>query len=176
MPQPGVEHFLDPAEFGSPKISHIVKALVDRVESRLDPGKLAVEERDDKSDQRRIEQHRNPDGEIELLVGHQTKVRSATCYSRTTLFPLPNLAMRVSIDVHFVFKNARDRVQAGKSGRRSAVINRASITDRAAGVNCSHASALPGGNFAILQDEHGMALTVQASIGPHFCPIRDDLV
>jgi hypothetical protein len=53
-----VEYFFHAAEFGAPQIAHIVEAGIHM------HGKEA--------DQCGIEQHRNADREIELLVGHQS--------------------------------------------------------------------------------------------------------
>jgi hypothetical protein len=92
--QTGVQHFLDSAEFGAPQIAHVVETLVDGVEAGFNSGKLAFElavesaelcihEGNDQPDQSGIEQHRNPDGQVKLLVRHHEKVRSVRHYALT---------------------------------------------------------------------------------------------
>ena len=63
VPQARIEHFFHAAEFGAPEIAHVVEA--------------SIHMRREDADQCGIEQHRDTDGEIELLVGHQSLVRSA---------------------------------------------------------------------------------------------------
>jgi hypothetical protein len=60
-----VQHFFDTAELGAPEVAHVVETLVDCSESR-------VEKRHYDASQRRVKQHRDADGKIELLVGHQS--------------------------------------------------------------------------------------------------------
>jgi len=73
-----VEYFFNAPELGAPQVAHIVetlvhcvKALIDRVEALIDPCEPCVEKRYNKPGQRRVEQHRDADGKIELFVGHQ---------------------------------------------------------------------------------------------------------
>lgn len=74
-----IQHFFDAAELGAPQVAHVVEALVDcveapidRIEALIDPCEPCVEKRYNEPDQRRVEQHRDADGKIELLVGHQS--------------------------------------------------------------------------------------------------------
>jgi hypothetical protein len=66
--QTGVKHFFHPAEFSAPQIAHIVEAAVDGVEAGID---VRHEKGCNNAHQRSVEEHRKPDREIELLVGHQ---------------------------------------------------------------------------------------------------------
>ena len=81
-----VQHFFDAPELGAPQVAHVVETLVDcvealvncvealvnRVEAPIDSCEPCDEKRYNKPDQRRIEQHWDADGKIELLVGHQS--------------------------------------------------------------------------------------------------------
>jgi hypothetical protein len=62
----GVARVVRPTtELGAPEVAHVVETLVDCSESR-------VEKRHYDASQRRVKQHRDADGKIELLVGHQS--------------------------------------------------------------------------------------------------------
>jgi len=74
-----VQYFLDAPELGAPQVAHVVEALVDcvealidRFEAFIDPCEPCVEKRYNKPGQRRVEQHRDADGKVELFVGHQS--------------------------------------------------------------------------------------------------------
>jgi hypothetical protein len=67
VPEPGVQHLFDTVKLRPPQLPQIVKP---RVKVRHKVVKPRVEVRYDDSDQHNIEQHRDADGEIELLVGH----------------------------------------------------------------------------------------------------------
>ena len=67
-----IEHFFDAPELGAPQVAHVVEALVNRVEASIHPCEPCVEKRYNKPGQRRVEQHRDADGKVELLVGHQS--------------------------------------------------------------------------------------------------------
>ncbi len=81
-----VEYFFNAPELGAPQVAHVVETLVDCVEALIDcvealvncvealidSREPCVEKRYNKPDQRRVEQHRDADGKIELLVGHQS--------------------------------------------------------------------------------------------------------
>ena len=67
MAQARVDDFFDAAEFGAPEIAHVVKAAVDGVEAGV---YVRSEKTCNNTDQRSVEQHRDANREIELLVGH----------------------------------------------------------------------------------------------------------
>src|SRR5262249_31558234 len=68
MLQSCVRIFFDCVGLGEPAPAHFVKAPLDTVKSFADSGELSIHVSNEESDQRRIEQHRNTDCQIELLV------------------------------------------------------------------------------------------------------------
>jgi len=74
MLKPRIEDFFHSAELSAPEVAHIVEAPVDGVESGV---YMRSEKARDNTDQRSVEKHRNADGQIELLVGHQSGLRLA---------------------------------------------------------------------------------------------------
>jgi len=67
--QTRVEHFFDAAELGAPQIPHIVEAAIDGVEACID---VRGEKGHNNAKHGGVEQHRDADCEIELLVGHHS--------------------------------------------------------------------------------------------------------
>src|ERR1700733_12749702 len=64
MLQPRIQNFFHPPKFCSPQVTHVVEAFIDGIE----PG---AEEGNDETEKRGVKQHRNANGKIELLSGHQ---------------------------------------------------------------------------------------------------------
>jgi hypothetical protein len=64
-----VEHFFHAAKLGAPQVSHVVKTAVDGVEAGVD---VRGEKGHDNTEHCGVEQHRDADCKIELLVGHHS--------------------------------------------------------------------------------------------------------
>ena len=74
MAQARVEDFFHAAELGTPQIAHVIESAVDGVEAGI---QMRGERGRDKTEHSGVEEHWNADREIQLLVGHQSLVRSA---------------------------------------------------------------------------------------------------
>lgn len=64
--EPRIQNLFHAAELGAPEVAHVVEALVDGRE-------LRVHEYDHDADQRSIEQHRDADRQVKLLIRHHNK-------------------------------------------------------------------------------------------------------
>ncbi len=88
MFEAGVEHFLDPVQLRTPQVAEIVetlvyrrkalvnrlfqggKPLINRYKSLVNAAELGIDVGQKDPDEPGVEQHRNADGEAELLVCH----------------------------------------------------------------------------------------------------------
>jgi len=73
MLQARVDHFLDPMEFGAPRIFRVIEPLIDGVESSIDMSPQIAEPRvvDENSHKHGDRGNTNGKGDLNSLIGHR---------------------------------------------------------------------------------------------------------
>ena len=70
MLQTRVENFFNPTQFRAPKIAHVIETPINMIEAFFDDRKAGIDVARQDCDQQSVEQDRQADSEIELLVAH----------------------------------------------------------------------------------------------------------